>query len=41
MQMKENWTKDIHDKMSGMEIDEPAGLWDDICLALRLIVGTG
>lgn len=33
MQMKENWTKDIHDKMSGMEIDEPAGLWDDICSA--------
>lgn len=33
--MKENWTKDIHDKMSGMEIDEPAGLWDDICSARK------
>ena len=35
MQMKEHWTKDIHDKLSGMEIDEPAGLWDDICAARK------
>ena len=33
--MKENWTKDIHDKMTGMEMEEPAGLWDDICAARK------
>lgn len=34
-QMKDNWTKDIHDKMAGMEMEEPAGLWDDICAARK------
>ena len=31
--MKENWLKDVHDKMAGFEADEPRGLWDDICRA--------
>lgn len=28
--MKEDWLKDIHDKMAGYEADEPHGLWDGI-----------
>jgi len=28
--MKEDWLKDIHDKMADYEVDEPLGLWDDI-----------
>ena len=31
--MKEDWLKDIHDKMTDYEADEPRGLWDDICRA--------
>lgn len=31
--MKEDWLKDIHDKMADYEADEPCGLWDDICRA--------
>lgn len=33
--MKDNWLKDVHDKMAGYEADEPSGLWDDICRARR------
>ncbi len=28
--MKDNWLKDIHDRMADINIDEPDGLWDDI-----------
>lgn len=28
--MKEDWLKDIHNKMADYEVDEPRGLWDDI-----------
>lgn len=31
--MKEDWLKDIHDKMADYEADEPCGLWDGICRA--------
>ena len=31
--MKEDWLKDIHDKMSTYETDEPRNLWEDICRA--------
>lgn len=31
--MKEDWLKDIHNKMTDYEADEPRGLWDDICRA--------
>jgi len=34
--MKEDWLKDIHDKMTDYEADEPRGLWDDICRARQL-----
>lgn len=30
--MNDNWLKDIHDKMSDFEIEEPQGLWDSIDL---------
>lgn len=29
--MKDNWLKDIHDRMTDYETDEPRGLWEDIC----------
>lgn len=28
--MKEDWLKDIHDRMADYEVPEPAGVWDDI-----------
>lgn len=28
--MKDQWLKDIHDRMSDFEVEEPAGLWDAI-----------
>ena len=31
--MQEDWLKDIHDKMSDYEADEPRDLWDNICRA--------
>lgn len=31
--MKEDWLKDIHDKMSDYEVDEPRDLWNNICRA--------
>lgn len=31
--MKKDWLKDIHDRMADYEVDEPQGLWDDICSA--------
>lgn len=31
--MKNDWLKDIHDRMADFEVDEPQGLWDDICSA--------
>lgn len=31
--MKDDWLKDIHDRMADYETDEPCGLWDDICEA--------
>ena len=31
--MKEDWLKDIHDKMADYEADEPCGLWDGVCRA--------
>lgn len=31
--MKDKWLKDIHDRMADFEIEEPQGLWDDICTA--------
>lgn len=31
--MKEDWLKDIHDKMTEYEAEEPRGLWNDICRA--------
>lgn len=31
--MKDNWLNDIHDRMADFEIEEPQGLWDDICAA--------
>ena len=31
--MKEDWLKDIHNKMADYEADEPHGLWNDICRA--------
>lgn len=31
--MKEDWLKDIHNKMSDYEADEPRDLWDNICRA--------
>lgn len=31
--MKEDWLKDIHDKMTDYEAEEPRGLWNDICRA--------
>ncbi|WP_302574349.1 outer membrane beta-barrel protein [uncultured Duncaniella sp.] len=34
--MKDQWLKDIHDRMADMEADEPSGLWDDIENALEL-----
>jgi len=34
--MKEDWLKDIHDKMTDYEAEEPRGLWDDICRARQL-----
>ncbi len=29
--MKDKWLKDIHDRMADFEIEEPQGLWEDIC----------
>lgn len=29
--MKDNWLKDVHDRMADYETDEPRGLWEDIC----------
>ena len=29
--MKKNWQNDIHDRMSDYEIQEPNGLWEDVC----------
>ena len=34
--MKEDWLKDIHNKMADYEADEPRGLWDDICRARQM-----
>lgn len=34
--MKEDWLKDIHDKMTDYEAEEPRGLWNDICRARQL-----
>lgn len=31
--MKNDWLKDIHNRMADFEVDEPQGLWDDICSA--------
>lgn len=31
--MKNDWLKDIHDRMADFEVNEPQGLWDDICSA--------
>ena len=31
--MKEDWLKDIHDCMIDYEMNEPVGLWEDICKA--------
>ena len=28
--MKDQWLKDIRDRMADFETEEPAGLWDDI-----------
>ena len=28
--MKDNWQKDIHDRLGNYEKDEPKGLWEDI-----------
>ncbi|WP_290086862.1 outer membrane beta-barrel protein [Bacteroides caecimuris] len=33
--MQEDWLKDIHNKMSDYEVDEPRDLWDNICRARR------
>ena len=29
--MKNNWQKDIHDRLGNYEKDAPDGLWEDIC----------
>ena len=39
--MKDNWLKDINDKMSGFETDAPEGLWHDIEKRLDTIPGPG
>ncbi|WP_302616232.1 hypothetical protein [uncultured Muribaculum sp.] len=39
--MKDNWLKDINDKMSGFETDAPEGLWYDIEKRLDTIPGPG
>lgn len=39
--MKEDWLKDIHDKMADYEADEPCGLWDGICRARQQEVQAG
>lgn len=31
--MKDNWLKDIHNRMTDFEMEEPQGLWEDICAA--------
>ena len=28
--MKDNWQKDIHNRLGNYEINEPEGLWEDI-----------
>lgn len=28
--MKDNWQKDIHNRLGNYEINEPEGLWTDI-----------
>lgn len=31
--MKQDWLKDIHDRMADFEVEAPQGLWEDICKA--------
>ena len=41
--MKDQWLKDIRDRMADFETEEPAGLWDDIESGLTVTptVGNG